>query len=213
MNDEPSVTLLDENPERTRVQRELRHQLVFAGGLVVVMMLLFWFLGTITGGGTEVEVADAPADQAAAGQEAGQADGAAGDEDAAADPDAQAGADTGAAPDDDAPEASVPEPAASPTPLVPPEEVSIQVIDGVIDDDGAALGQLTTELTGAGYDVAAEAKSFRRYETTTVFYTQGHAVEGRQVAEMLGLDTVSEKGSNLSSSVDVHVVVGQDRTG
>ena len=215
MNDEPSVTLLDEEPERARVQRELKHQLIAAGGLVVVMMLLFWFLGAITGGGTDVEVDDAPADTAAGADE--QADGqAAGDEpqgEQGGEDDPSAGAAGGAAsgPDESAgaPEASVPEPA--PTPLVPPGEVSIQVIDGVIDDGGAAIDQLSAELSGAGYDVAAEAKSFRRYETTTVFYTQGHAVEGRQVADMLGLDTVSEKGSNLSSAVDVHVVVGQDR--
>ncbi len=96
-----------------------------------------------------------------------------------------------------------------------PASISIQVLDAVGGEGGSAAAQVVAdELREAGYDVVVINRAGREYDVTTVFWSPGQEVGGQQVAAAIGagraeatLDEVQ-----LSDSVDVHVVVGADRT-
>jgi hypothetical protein len=94
---------------------------------------------------------------------------------------------------------------------IPNEEISVQVLDGILSDGGARAREVADDLVTAGHPLVNFGSSSRGYDETTVFYTDGQEDEGRQVAADNGWDVLrpaSEVG--LSDSVDVHVVVGQD---
>ena len=102
-----------------------------------------------------------------------------------------------------------------PVPDVDPASVSIQVLDAVGTDGGAAAEAVAAELRDAGYDVIVVNQASVGYEVTTVFWTEGEGPGGRAVAATLGTDQAERTPDEvqLSDSVDVHVVVGTDRAG
>jgi hypothetical protein len=128
------------------------------------------------------------------------------DEDA--EPDAENDADDGA---EETPAAPPPPPATGPR----PQDVSVQVLNGIGTDGGSAVERTRQALADAGFRIAA-SRSARPYDVTTIFYTVGFETEGRLVASTLGVTAVRPMTDlpaerRLSSSVMVHVVVGADR--
>lgn len=94
---------------------------------------------------------------------------------------------------------------------IPNEEISVQVLDGILSDGGARAREVADDLVAAGHPLVNFGSSSRGYDETTVFYTEGQEDEGRQVAADNGWDVVRPASDvGLSDSVDVHVVVGQD---
>jgi hypothetical protein len=91
-----------------------------------------------------------------------------------------------------------------------PADISVQVLDGVGTDGGAAATSMAGRLGDTGYNVIAQNPSLA-YETTTVLWTSGNEDKARQVAAEIGAGDVRAQPGNLSESVDVHVVVGADR--
>lgn len=106
-------------------------------------------------------------------------------------------------------------PTATPTTEEPvagiaPEEISIQVLDGIRDGSDTARS-IADDLEADGHELIAFGNSSRNYDQTTVFYSEGQEDAGRQVAAGNDWEIVrpaSEVG--LSPTVDVHVVVGTD---
>lgn len=105
-----------------------------------------------------------------------------------------------------------PEPTDEPA-TVDPSSVSIQVLDAIGEDDGAAARAVADELREAGYDVVVVNRAGREYDVTTVFWSSGQEVGGQQVAAAIGAGQAEATPDEvqLSDSVDVHVVVGADR--
>jgi hypothetical protein len=111
-----------------------------------------------------------------------------------------------------------PEPEPSPEPTedqpaaagIPPGDISIQVLDGYKTDGGTAARGIAASLRDDGYRVIAENQALS-YDRTTVLWTDGNEAAARQVAAAIGAAEVREQPGNLSSAVDVHVVVGADR--
>lgn len=98
---------------------------------------------------------------------------------------------------------------------VDPASISIQVLDAVGGDGGSQAAQaVADELREAGYDVVVVNRAGRDYDATTVFWSEGQATGGQQVAAALGASEARQTPEEvqLSNSVDVHVVVGADRT-
>jgi outer membrane biosynthesis protein TonB len=114
-------------------------------------------------------------------------------------------------------ETATEEPSAEPSPIAPPAgevdpaSVSIQVLDAVLDDGGAAANRVADELREAGYRVVVVNKAARKYDATTVFHSSADGEPAaRQIASQFSFTVVEPKPSNLSSSVDIHLVVGAD---
>lgn len=210
------------------------------GGAVAVVAasaLVFWGIGALGGGPTVPSVSDgdvaAPDDAgpddevepAPDGPDADEADDPPADEadedatddpgDApndepgdAADDDADDAADAEGSGDDDAPQD---EPSDDPdADAVDPASVSIQVLDGLKSDGGAAADAVAAELADGGYRVIARNQALD-YEVTTVLFNAGNEAAARRIARDLGGADVREQPGNLSTQVDVHVVVGADR--
>ncbi len=207
-----------------------------AVALVLVVALAFWAIGASRGGD---EVAIEPAPTTDAGSETATTDDGSTDttsdpadstgDDPAADPATgdPDGEDPAATASEPAPAASEPaatepdpepepEPAASETEApsgnqqFAPANVSIQVLDAVLDDDGAAADAYAARARGDGYRVVAVNKAIRVYTTTTVFYTPGNEAKARQVAAQYGFSAVEPAPDNLNPSVDIHLVIGTD---
>jgi hypothetical protein len=102
------------------------------------------------------------------------------------------------------------EPAEADAPAIPPGDISVQVLDGYKTDGGTAARGVATDLREAGYRVVAENQALN-YDRTTVLWTDGNEAAARQVAAEIGAAEVRAQPGNLSSAVDVHVVVGADR--
>ena len=146
--------------------------------------------------GDEPDPADDPAD-----------DGAPEDQDTGeADTDDPAEADTDES--EEAPTEEEPDPA--PSAAIDPGEISVQVLDGFRADGGAAADAVSEQLQEAGYDVVARNPAIA-YEVTTVLWTDGFEAEARQVAAEIDAAEVREQPGNLSTGVNVHVVIGADR--
>lgn len=87
-------------------------------------------------------------------------------------------------------------------------DVTIQVLNGT--GNAAADDQMADQLASLGFDVVAVAGSSKAYSTTTVFYS---FPEAQEAAERLAASQgwgVAAKPSNLSATVDIHVIVGDD---
>lgn len=98
---------------------------------------------------------------------------------------------------------------------VDPASISIQVLNAVGGAGGAAAAQAAAdELREAGYDVVVVNRAGREYDVTTVFWSPGQEAGGQQVAGAIGAGRAEATPDEvqLSDSVDVHVVVGADRT-
>lgn len=107
-----------------------------------------------------------------------------------------------------------PEPTDEPT-TVDPASVSIQVLDAVGGEGGSEAAQaVADELREAGYDVVVVNRAGREYDVTTVFWSPGQEAGGQQVAAAIGAGRAEATPDEvqLSDAVDVHVVVGADRT-
>lgn len=107
-------------------------------------------------------------------------------------------------------EPSATETSEPPTDDLDPSAITIQVLDGVLTDNGQAMNDVVTQLEDLGYDVIATNRARQPYEQTTVFYTAGNEAQARKVADTIGASVVQEQPGNLSDSVQVHLVVGAD---
>lgn len=180
--------------------------LATAVGFVVLVAALFAGVGAwqdrdLTAAPRPAEPAPAPAPDPAPAP----APDAPGTDDDADDADADDADD--ASPDDD--DAAPAPPATGPRPA----DVTVQLLNGA--GDAGAVSRVRTQLTDAGFRIAA-SNSGRAYDRTTIFYTVGFEAEGRLVASVLATDQVFPMTDlpperRLSSTVMVHVVVGADR--
>lgn len=113
-----------------------------------------------------------------------------------------AGAATPTTTDEASPSASIPD--------IDPAEVSLQILDAA-GDDGSRAEAAAATLRDDGHPIAARNQAVRGYESSTLFYTDGHEAEARAIAAAHPqFGVVEEKPANLSESVDVHVIVGAD---
>jgi hypothetical protein len=88
------------------------------------------------------------------------------------------------------------------------EDITIQVLNGTASTE--ADDAMADRLSTAGFDVVAVQGSSKQYTQTTVFWSFPEAQEAAErLAERFGW-LVDIKPSNLSSTVDIHVVVGSD---
>lgn len=103
--------------------------------------------------------------------------------------------------DADTPEALI---AAAP----PPEETTVQVLDGV----GASprLPALVASLEELGYDVVATNPASTAYPVTTVFFTDGSEPAARALQARDSRIVERRPSPGLSTEVDLHVVLGAD---
>ncbi len=203
-----------------------------AVGVVVACAVLFALVGAIRGGDdpSNPVIAGGESPSAAATESVGDdaEEGTAGEtatEEAPSDGDATTAAETEAASpaaeateqsaaEDEAADDEADEPAEEdPASQVDPGEISIQVLDAVGRDGGAAARATADELRSAGYNVVVINGSSRSYTVTTVFWSEGQGPGGRAVAATLGTSEARRTPAEvrLSDSVDVHVVVGSDR--
>lgn len=91
-----------------------------------------------------------------------------------------------------------------------PSEISVQVLDAA-GDGGTRMQALVAELRADGYRVVATGQARRIYERSTIFYTDGAQEKAWFVSsEYPAFTIVEEKPSSLTSSVEVHIVVGED---
>jgi hypothetical protein len=208
-----------------------------AVGLVVLVAALFGAIGMVGRADTPTPLAaDGPATEAPDEGEATE-DPAPEAPEATEEPDAEPDATDGAEdadadevdevevdeveeadPEPAATEEPEPEPEASPEQTeeqpaaagIPPGDISIQVLDGYKTDGGTAARGIAASLRDDGYRVIAENQALS-YDRTTVLWTDGNEAAARQVAAAIGAAEVREQPGNLSSAVDVHVVVGADR--
>lgn len=194
-------------------------------GLVVLVAAVFGALGVLGRADEGPAVADGaaeePADEDVAGPD---------DEPGAADEPAEdgTGTDEPEEPEPEEPQPEQPEEPDEPEPdedesegdepqedepderAFAPGDVTVQVLDGYQDDGGAAASGIAAALREEGYQVVAENPALR-YEVTTVLWTPGFEDQARQVAAEIGAAEVREQPGNLSTQVQVHVVVGADQ--
>lgn len=105
------------------------------------------------------------------------------------------------------------DPGTEAAPAFEPGSITIQVLDG--SDVAADHDAVVACLQADGYDALITGnRAVTVYATTTVFHTAGedNRAMAEQVASVLGIGEVEEKPSNLSDTVPVHVVSGQDGT-
>lgn len=228
---DPAVTEREPRPDDASGTSPLARAGLGALALIVVVSLAFWGIGSVRDeAGTPVvgddpdvaasdddgEVADAGADDAADEDEAPADDAADADgtDDADEAPDGDgtddASTDDGGT-DEDGADATEDDGAdADVDRAVAPGDVSIQVLDGAKEDGGTAADEVATLLGDGGYRIAARNEALT-YEVTTVLYNPGSEEAAAQVAAELGGAEVREQPGNLSTDVDLHVVVGRDR--
>ncbi len=93
-------------------------------------------------------------------------------------------------------------------PRVPPEEISVQVLDGAYDQQ--RLDDVVAALSDHGYEVVSISVARRKYRHTTVFYTKGWKAEARALREADGRFGSLGPSNGLTKEIDLHVVVGKD---
>ncbi len=227
-------------PQDPSFRRSVLRNLAGAVGLVVLVAGIFGVLGLIgreDADDPDLAIDDVPSEEEPADGVDGDVDGSepveepdptddAGDDGDADDPDA-GDPDPGTegepeadepSPDEpasdpegeDATDEAEPEPAPDPPAAIDPSGISVQVLDGFRTDGGTAAGAVSEQLEQAGYDIVARNPAIA-YEVTTVLWTDGFEAEARQVAAEIDAAEVREQPGNLSTDVNVHVVVGADR--
>lgn len=88
------------------------------------------------------------------------------------------------------------------------DDVTVQVLNATAVQD--ADDRMADRLSSLGYEVVAIEGASRQYEKTTVFWSFPAARKAAEaLAEKFGW-VADLKPSNLSSTVDLHVVVGAD---
>lgn len=91
----------------------------------------------------------------------------------------------------------------------PPEDTSVQLLDGVRDED--RMAEARQVLDDFGYPVVAESRARSTYGQTTVFYVEGAGPAGLGLRARDPRFTVVEPApDSLSADVDLHVIVGED---
>ncbi|WP_052665535.1 LytR C-terminal domain-containing protein [Nitriliruptor alkaliphilus] len=212
---------------------------VGAVGLVVLVSVAFWGIGTLGGDRGTPVATDAGPEVTAPADDPDEDDDAADDDADGDDPAADAGDPDAGDPDAGDPDAGDPDAGEGDTGdgsqdadgaaddagdgdgdgddaprdverSVAPGEVTIQVLDGFKEDGGTAADRVAALLGDAGYDIIARNDALS-YEVTTVLYNPGNEAAAQQVAAELGGAEVREQPGNLSSAVALHVVVGRDR--
>ncbi len=222
-------------PERGDVSGPVKRNLISAGVLVVVGGITFAVLGLVRGDDDVApEVAAVPtveASEAPQEQPEPPASEEPGDEPASEEP-APASEEPEPPSEEPEPEPTpTPTPTPSPTPTPTPEpepspeptatasedgdripnsSISIQILDAVLDDGDQAVDKWRATLRDDGYRVVAKNDAIRKYEKTTVMYTAGFRAQAEQIAKDYGFTEVQEKPDNLSDSVQIHLVVGED---
>jgi hypothetical protein len=172
-----------------------------AVALVIGGALLFALIGAVSGDDGDTvaapEITDAPADD---------------DGDDADAPTTGAPTDGTEPSATDAPTDGGTEPTATETdapPAIDPSTITIQVLNG--SDDAADHDAVVGCLEAAGYtDLITSNRARTTYAQTVVFYTAGGEDEAAQAASALGVAGTEEQPGNLSESVPVHIVTGQD---
>lgn len=99
-----------------------------------------------------------------------------------------------------------PKPERSPADELITEDITIQVLNATADP--GADDRIADRLSSLGFEVVSIQGSSKEYTTTTVFWSFPQA---REAAERLAARFDWDSGpkpSNLSSTVDLHVVVG-----
>jgi hypothetical protein len=101
-----------------------------------------------------------------------------------------------------------PEPTKEPRRPLITDGVSVQVLDAA--EAMAATDALVERLERLGFEIAVVGSASRLYDETTVFWSSADSQEaGEALAERFGWLSEPKPG-NLSSSVDLHLVVGGD---
>lgn len=185
-------------PGDTSFRDSLTRNALGAIGLVVASVLVFWGLSMI-GGDDGVEVVDEPTDTVTEPTVTEQPTTA---PPATSQPTAPASPGPSPTPTPTATATSEPDP--------PTTNPTIQLIDAVLDDDGAAAGRVKSQLTSSGFSVRFETSSFRVHDTTKIWFTPGNEAAANEIRAALGFGLVEAAPSNMSADVSVHVVVGQD---
>lgn len=201
--------------------RSLVRHVGAAVALVVVVAAAFWGVGQMQGDDVTDDpvVASGPTEPTPTADATGQAspdatptDGTPTDAGTTPTP-----TETAAAPDeepepdpDPEPEPTASEPVPSGQGDIDPAEISVQVLDAVLDDGGEAAARVADQLDSDGFRLVARNKAVRRYDVTTVFYTPGNEAKAQRIAAQYGYHRVEPQPGNLSNSVDVHLVVGTD---
>lgn len=90
----------------------------------------------------------------------------------------------------------------------PPEETTVQVLDGV--GDSPQLEQLAAALEELGYAVVARNPSGTTYAVTTVLFTEGNEEAARALQDRDPRIVERLPNPGLSEQVDLHVVLGGD---
>lgn len=99
-----------------------------------------------------------------------------------------------------------PKPDASPDLIT--TDITVQVLNGT--GSATADDQMADQLATLGYEVLSVAGASKAYPNTTVFYSFPEAREaGERLASRFGW-AVALKPANLSATVDLHVIVGDD---
>ncbi|MEA2451912.1 MAG: hypothetical protein QOG04_622 [Actinomycetota bacterium] len=104
-------------------------------------------------------------------------------------------------------ESESPDTSGSEKPLIT-EDITVQVLNGTASTE--ADDHMADRLSSLGYDVVAVQGSSKQYAETTVYWSFPGAQEAAErLAAKFGW-VAAAKPSNLSSTVDMHVVVGAD---
>ncbi len=106
---------------------------------------------------------------------------------------------------------TAPTEAATTSPARPGEGTSVQVLNGT--DDQALFDDVVATLSDLGYDVTQSGRARQDYSETTIFATAGQeaAADALQVNDPR-FTTIGENPGNLTTQIDIHVVVGSDWT-
>lgn len=187
--------------DRSFASSVVRH-LVAGAALVAVVALVFWGIGRFRAPTGDGPVISAPSD-------VGTTEPSAVDTAASATP-------------EDTPTERTAQPtppretvAASPSESAVPtagdrSAISVQVLDAT-GGDGSRMQDVVAQLRELGYRVVATNRAVRRYERSTVFFTEGRRDDALMIRhDIPALSVVEEKPDNLSDSVEAHVVVGED---
>lgn len=107
--------------------------------------------------------------------------------------------------------APTPSPEESPTRAeatsLPQRSGRLQVLNGSAPGKGQKAAD---RLRAAGYEIVVVQNASRRYERTTVFFQEGSRQLAQEVAAFLPAEVVDPAPSNLSRSIPVTVVIGDD---
>lgn len=91
------------------------------------------------------------------------------------------------------------------------EGITVQVLNATTSNPDAD-DQMADKLASLGFDVIAVGGANRVYQETTVFWSFAEAEKAAErLAARFGWG-VAPKPSNLSTTVDLHVIVGEDFT-